>query len=277
MTDLGELPFKGKLLVCDMDGTILNSKGFVSKENVGALERFVEGGGYFTIATGRMERSVAPYLKSLPLNVPAILYNGAVIYDFAAEEVLWQNCLPDGMEFVLQKVMKRFPDIGIEIFNGGDIYYIRQNAETDAHKIRENLVPLITSLDNVPKPWYKALMAWEPSRLLEVEEFLKEIHMEIPFHSVYSEPQFLELLNCNASKGHALKELTAMLEYPCSCVIAMGDNLNDVEMIKAANIGIAVGNAHKKLKIAADLCCCHHDSHAAAEVINWIESKKIVC
>ena len=76
------LPLTGILLASDMDGTLLDSRKRLSQANQSALENFVAAGGWFTVATGRMETSVKRYLPVLPLNAPAILYNGAVIYDF---------------------------------------------------------------------------------------------------------------------------------------------------------------------------------------------------
>ena len=269
------LPFEGRLLVCDMDGTLLNSKSKVSKENKEALERFVEGGGLFTVATGRMEISVIPYLSDLPVNVPAILYNGAAIYDFGKNKILWEDNLQPGVINPIKQVIERFPGIGVEFFHGGRAYFVKQNEFTEAHMIRENFKPVITEVDEVPLPWFKSILAWDPKKLREVEEFLNGFHE--PFTQVYSEPQFLELLNLNASKGNALKVLTQMLGISKSSVIAMGDNLNDVELIREADIGIAVENAHSRLKAIADICCAHHDRNAVSEVIEWLEEGKIVC
>jgi Cof subfamily protein (haloacid dehalogenase superfamily) len=258
-----------------MDGTLLNSSSKVSRENKAALERFVKGGGLFTVATGRMEKSVVQYLADLPINVPAIVYNGAAIYDYKTERMLWQdNLTPSTIEPVRQ-VMERYPDIGIQFYHGGRAYIVRQNEYTRAHMIRENFKPIIAELDEIPLPWFKIILAWDPKKLHEVEEFLKGF--DEPFRQVYSEPQFLELLNVSTSKGNALKVLTRRLGLSQSCVIAMGDNLNDMELIKEADIGIAVENAHTMLKSAADICCAHHDRNAVSEVIDWIEDGIIVC
>lgn len=272
---MGRLSFKGRLLVCDMDGTLLDSNSRVSEKNKAALERFVEGGGLFTVATGRMEKSVMQYLPDLPINVPAIVYNGAAIYDFKINRMLWQdNLSPDVIEPVKQ-VMEHYPGIGVQVYHGGRIYFVEQNEYSHAHMVRENLKPIIAQIDDIPQPWLKAMLLWEPSRLHEAERYL-EGYNDI-FRQVYSEPQFLELLNTNTSKGNALKVLTRKLGLSKSCVIAMGDNLNDVELIEEANIGIAVENAHSLLKAAADICCENHDRNAVSEVIEWLEAGKIIC
>jgi Cof subfamily protein (haloacid dehalogenase superfamily) len=261
--------FKDRLLVCDMDGTLLDSSSRLSIENKTALDRFVASGGLFTVATGRMEKSVMQYLQDLPVNLPAIVYNGAAIYDFQTDKMLWQDNLEPGVIEPVKEAMERFPEIGVEFYHGGMTYYVRENKHTYEHMIREKFDPIITDVDNVPQPWNKVILTWDPHRLPEVESFLKKFR--IPFSQVYSEPQFLELLNLNTSKGNALKVLKKMFGLNDACVIAMGDNLNDMELIREANVGIAMGNAHTALKVAADMCCSHHDLSAVSEVIGWIE------
>jgi Cof subfamily protein (haloacid dehalogenase superfamily) len=266
-------PFAGKLLVTDMDGTLLNGKRLVSTENSRALERFIKGGGLFTVATGRMDMTVKPYLKNLPVNVPGIIFNGSAIYDFAQERVLWYDCLPDSIMELSVKILERFPGIGFQVFHGSKVYIARENAETEKHSRREGFVPVVSALDSIPKPWYKIILAWEPENLAPVEAWLKDTGGE--FHAVYSEPQFLELLKPGVTKGHALKRLVALLGLPELKVIAMGDNMNDIELLREADTGIATENAHEAVKAAARICCCSNDSHAVAEVIGWMENGEI--
>lgn len=270
---INKRPFEGRLLITDMDGTLLNGKHLVSPENNSALRRFTEGGGLFTLATGRMDKTVRPYLADLPVNAPGIIYNGAAICDFSKSIILWHNCLPDSITEIAQSILGHFPDIGIQVCYGGDIYFVSENEETEKHRFREGFTPIISTLDRVPKPWYKILLAWEPKNLVQVEALLREIGGD--FRTVYSEPQFLEILNSGVSKGHALNRLIELPGLQGLKVTAMGDNLNDLEMLREADIGIATGNAHKLLREAADLCCCSNDDHAVAEVIGWMENGTI--
>jgi Cof subfamily protein (haloacid dehalogenase superfamily) len=270
---LRQSPFKGRLLVCDMDGTLLDRSSKVSRENKAALERFTQGGGLFTLATGRMEISVMQYLKELPVNVPAILYNGASIYDFEKGKTLWEDNLEPDVIGPIKQAIEKFPGIGVQFYHGGRVYYVKDNEYMEAHRLREKFEPVRVGIDEVPQPWTKVIFEWHPAKLRLVEEFLNGFSE--PFSLVYSEPQFLELLNMNTSKGNALRILTGLFGPEKPCVIAMGDNLNDVDLIKAADIGIAVENAHEKLKAAADMCCTRHDLNAVAEVIGWIEEGKI--
>lgn len=268
-----EKPFEGRLLVCDMDGTLLDSRSRVSVENKKALERFVEGGGLFTVATGRMEKMVAPYLADLPVNVPAIVYNGAAVYDFRADRMLWQCFLPDSAENVAKEILDRFPGAGMQLYYNSRIHVIRENNVTYSHMLREGFEPVYCGIHDVPLPWTKILIAWEQDRLTEVERYLKDYAGL--YHYVYSDPQYIELLNIEASKGRALKELKSLSGIAFKSIVAVGDNMNDMEMLKEATVGIAVDNAHESLKACARMCCCSNDGHAVSEVIGWMEDGTI--
>lgn len=273
--DLRDSAFKGRLLVCDMDGTLLDSSSKVSAENKKALDRFVAGGGLFAVATGRMEKSVQQYLDVLPINMPVILYNGAMLYDFKEKRILWRADLDPAVAGPVRDVLRQFPDVSVQVYHGGNVYLASENIHSYEHMIRENLEPVRLAMEEVPQPWIKFILAWDPPKLREVEEFLSRY--EVPFRQVYSEPQFLELLNPDATKGSALKELIRLSGLEKSRIISMGDNPNDIEMIEEAGTGIAVDNAHSALKAVADMCCTDNNSNAVSEVISWIETGKISC
>lgn len=267
---MNKSPFEGILLVCDMDGTLLNSKNEVSSENLEALKRFAAGGGYFTIATGRSASGVSRYCEQLPVNMPVVIMNGGQIYDFTIKKALWKSYIGDNAEEVLEDLISNFPQLGAEIFTDDMVYAINENDVTEWHRRKEDIHPGCIDMELVSKPWYKIVLAWDNYNLKKVEEYLngKELGS---IRAVFSEEVFLDLLDVTTSKGYALKELKRLYDGVFSKVIAMGDNLNDLEMIKAADIGVAVENACDALKESAQFCACHHEKNAVAHVIEWLE------
>ncbi|MHB1653335.1 MAG: Cof-type HAD-IIB family hydrolase [Desulfitobacteriaceae bacterium] len=266
--------FAGILLVSDMDGTLLNSQHVISLKNRIALNRFVAQGGSFTVATGRIETSVEPYLLQLPINVPAILYNGAMIYDFQTREALWTATLPKQTEQIIPSLSDTFPGLGIEIYANSQVYLWAENALTKKHLRRENLPfkhPF--SLKDIPEPWQKVLLAWEPEKLEALESYL--LALKQPLDLVRSEAFFLEILPENINKGSALERLIHYTGLDTANVVAIGDNPNDREMLRTAAVGIAVDNAHPRLKRSATFSTCGHDDHAIAEVIDWIKTQML--
>lgn len=266
--------FKGILLVCDMDGTLLNSYNQISTENLMALNRFVDKGGLFTVATGRIETSVAHYLDSLPINAPAILYNGAMIYDFGTGQVLWDVRLPQQAAHVPQIILQSFPGLGVEIYKKGKVYLSAENAWTLRHLQKEQIsFERSPALENISEPWQKVLLAGDPAEIDQVEIFLNQ--KNLPFMFVRSEEYFLEILPPGINKGAALLFLTRYLGLPPSRVVAVGDNPNDREMLETAGFGVAVGNAHVDIKKIASFCSSDNDQHAVAEVVSWMEQNML--
>ncbi|GCL71213.1 Cof-type HAD-IIB family hydrolase [Paenibacillus naphthalenovorans] len=268
--------FSDYLLVTDMDGTLLNSEKDISPENLAAIERFTQHGGRFTLATGRIASSVRRYVNRLPVNAPVILSNGAVIYDYEREKSLWVRTLPASCRNVLKRVLERFPELGVEIYarDGHAPYILQDNETTERHRRIEGFaLQTIRLTDALSGPWIKILFAWEPAWLDEVAAAVNELTGDAEVVWVRSDDKYLEMLPQGATKGHALEQLSRQVGVPMERCVAMGDHLNDLEMIRRAGIGIAVANAHPKLLQSAVHSCKHHNEHAIADVIAWLEER----
>lgn len=270
---MNKKPYEDILLVSDMDGTLLNSSSKISPENLSAINKFTANGGSFTVATGRMSNSVKLYIADLPINAPAILYNGSMIYDFESGKAVWRQDLEDDTKSIIQWVYDNYPDVGIQVYSNDSVYILRTNFLTEKHIAREKLRTTDCVIDDIPFPWIKCMIIGENSTLVKIKEYLKD--REISFRSVFSEWNYLEIMHTTTSKGGALNELIRLSGFSKEKVISIGDNLNDVELIQAAGIGIAVENARPELKRKADYCCCSNDEHAIAQVIEWIDQGKL--
>lgn len=260
--------YRGWLLVCDMDGTLLNSQREISKKNKNALYQFVEQGGLFSAATGRDEVSLSKFLNDLPINMPVIVYNGAAIYDYSRKEFVWNRYLDISVLPLITELMRIFPDMGIEVYSESSIFVVKESKATQDQILRDLFVPCHRTVEKIDFPWKKIILAWEPEKLPPVEAYL--FSKKVPFRFFYSQPDFIEILHPEASKGSALRELASMWGLPPDSIIAMGDHMNDLEMLQYAGKGIAVSNAHPLLKTAAQRCCGHHDCSAVAEVLEWL-------
>jgi Cof subfamily protein (haloacid dehalogenase superfamily) len=257
--------FSGKLLVTDMDGTLLSSTKHLSNENIEAIQYFVEEGGLFSIATGRIEGSVAPYAARLPVNAPAILYNGGMLYDFNKQEVIWQSVLPSCTQY-LQLVLEQYPGIGVEIYQQGCVCVLAENKQITKHLHDEQFDRVwVNTLMEVPSPYQKVLFGWDPKRLDALEVDFAE--MKLPCRIIRSEASFLEWSPAEVSKGHALQQLVKHLQISTEDVIAIGDHMNDLELIAVAGLGVAVENATPQLKQIAKRMSIDHDQHAVAHLI----------
>lgn len=270
---ISQHPFANHLLVSDMDGTLLTGEFTVPERNIRAVRRFMEQGGLFAVATGRMMRSAARYLAEIPPNVPCILANGSVIARLRDDRILWADALPPEIVPLLSGVMREFPDVGTEIYRGAEVYILNATPGTDQHIGIENFRYRQVPIGEVPQGgWQKALFTGEPERLRQVQAFVeRRKHAGLRF--VFSGPLYYEILSADVSKGSALKKLAEMLRIPMENTIAIGDYYNDAELVAAAGFGAVVEGSPRELRESARLVTGPCAGGAVADLIEHLESR----
>ena len=109
------------LLAADADGTLLTDDNRILEKDKAAIRLLLDSGGLFTIATGRAVNFARPIAEELSLEIPAVIFNGAAVYDYNKDCFLWQCTLPEtALDYVLL-FKENFPTLGIEILRGKDV------------------------------------------------------------------------------------------------------------------------------------------------------------
>ena len=267
--------FSGKLLVSDMDSTLITEKFEVPKRNIAAINRFISKGGRFTLATGRAAASAAKYLDRVTINAPAILSNGASIYDLSEHKILWNTPLPLTVKEMLRKILRHFPNIGLEVYANEEIYIINSNEWTKRHIINEGFKYFMTSVDDAPTDGQKILFADENAHLLELSEYIKTIeHSGCDF--IFSSKNYYEVLPKGISKGYALQKLASILGIEQKNTIAIGDYYNDISLVKAAGMGATVEGSPQELIDAAAFVTGPCKNGAVADLIEFLEKSPVI-
>lgn len=268
---MNNLPLNGILLVTDMDGTLVTDKGVIPARNMAAIRRFVDKGGRFTFATGRSVMGTLKYAAMVTPNAPVVAYNGGGIYDLEKEEMVWNMYLPPEMADFVREVKRRFPDVGIEVYSGKNVYAINRNKYTRSHISFGGLTEYEISTDEIPDNMNKILLSSDPDRLQAVYSQLQTVdHQGGAF--VFSSPIFLEVLPEGVSKGHAITILADIMGIKHDKIMAIGDYYNDREMLKTAALSAVPAGAPEDLKQKADLCLCDCNNGCVAEFIEYIEA-----
>lgn len=266
------------LIISDLDGTLLNNDSKISKTNEKWIKRFKNQGGLFTFATGRMEKSIYPYIEKLEIDVPVIVYNGAMVYcpitnkalykkELYVSQSMWNELLNNGLE------------VGVFIYKDSKPYVLKRNFIVDEFEKKEKVNCELGRLEDfIDVTVTKILVIMrEKSRHEDVPE-LKDMEKRLiegkfECDTVFSESNYLEILPKGSSKGAALNELANYLNDSDLKIIAIGDNLNDIPLLKSADIGIAVQNARSGLKEVADkIVEQSNDEDAVAHVISELIS-----
>lgn len=263
------------MLLSDMDGTLLNSKKQITEKDKAAIKRFTDLGGKFTVATGRTIQSFTQFMAVLSLESPVIMYNGAAIYDYSAEELLFTHPLLPEARAMAKELLKAMPGAGGEVLRAEGTYVFNNTDYQKLHTKLCNIVPEYVDLDNIPEGgWLKVLFALAHEDIAELEKIAKEKGFMEKADFVRSSDIFYEMLPKGVSKGSALAQYRKLKGMEGFTFAAVGDFNNDLEMIEEADFGACPSNAVSEIKAAADLVLEHScEDGAVAELIDYIISR----
>ncbi len=269
--------FDGILIVSDLDGTLLRDDKSVSEENIRAIEYFMSEGGKFTFVTGRIAVAVKRIYDIVKPNVPCGCANGCGIYDFEEARLLWKREISKDVLSLAEYVEKNHPSVGIEVCAADKIYFSRKNASIEKHIRNEHLLDIERHYRDVDEPFLKLLFADDDEeKLLEMIEGIKTHPDFDKFSAIRSDHEYYEVLPKGSNKGELVEKLAEILEIDIKRTVAIGDNDNDIAMLKCAGVGVAVSNASDGAKDAADYITVSNEEHAIAKIIDDID-KGIIC
>ena len=219
------------------------------------------------VATGRMWASAAPWIETLGADSPVILYNGGRVFDFQGGRILYERRLASESTRQALALVRRDPDLQAHLFLDDRVYVERCHPLTDAYAADDGLTCEVVSA-------FEPLLSSDPHKILvvgptpRVEALQVAVHEAgLAVHAVQSEPNYLELLPPGISKGSALCAMLEALGVEAKDVIAIGDNWNDLEMIEAAGLGVAMGDAPEGVRASADYVCASADEEGVREVL----------
>lgn len=240
--------FQGIMLISDMDGTLLNKDGEISEKNIEAIKEFIALGGKFTVATGRMKKGIEKFLDKLPINAPAVIFNGSSIYDFDNKEEIYSKTLEFNVKGYLEKIKQVDSTIGIEIYCDDEIYVYNNHKRTERFKKKGYTVHYNINDEVYKMEWRKVLLVGEKNQLDHLQDvFYDKVGQA---NIVRSDDIYLEVMPMNTSKAMGIKILCDLLGYKLEDVFAVGDNMNDFDMLKEVGHGFVVENGDEKLKKA---------------------------
>lgn len=262
--------FDGYVLVSDMDGTLIGSDNKISKGNIDAINYFINEGGKFTVATGRMLPSVLEYKESLNVNLPILIHNGGKIYDLDKEKIISEVFIEENRKEAIKRIANDYPNLGIEIFSNEIVYVYRKCRFTERYNKYNYDIVYDVEDDVWNKNWVKVLIIGE-EELNEIEKIYSE---KYDTGSAYrSGSNYFDVVGNGVSKGQALKTLVETYKIDRDKVIAVGDNMNDIEMLQEAKYGFVVANGEKRVKEKITLAAPSCDEDAIKFVIEYLKDK----
>lgn len=243
-----------KILALDLDDTLLRTDKSVSPRTLAALRGWLTAGHLVVVATGRPPRSVAEVLPPELLAAPRIVYNGAQAI-VAGTTVYHNPMCPDAVRTVLDWVANHAPDwhVGLEI---EDTLYLNQAfSKPGSYEVAD--------LNTVCQLPAAKMIFFFPHGRGDIAPLLAAVP---PSLRALVTPKFTAVQLCahDADKARALEFLLQSWGHSLADAVAIGDDVNDVELVRRAGLGIAVENALPEVKAAANWITASNDDDGVA-------------
>lgn len=264
------------LIAFDMDGTLLDTKKRVLPSTLEAIRAATNAGKVVAIATGRSPSLMLPYREQLPDVSYVICTSGAQVLD------LRQNRLVAECNFdpaVIPQLLEahRGKDVMLEIFSGTEAYYPAGSFERlDRYGLGEFHDTFVQACHEV-----EDIEGWVLGHASNIAKYIvhpvvgegaqdvlkRVLDCGIPVEAVFSLADSLEFSPRGVSKGSALKDLCGLLGIPVENCIAVGDSGNDLEMLRTAGLGVAMGNAQDEVLNVSDVVVADNDHDGCSEAV----------
>ena len=266
-----------KMIVIDIDGTLLSPEGRITARSLETVQAAQQAGIAITLATARRYSNTAPIANELGLNTPLILYDGAIIIQHPQKAILHNHLLSAnvGQQAVdivirhnIQPVVHPFKGTEEEIWTGPSAF--------DNPWVNTYFASALVKVHRMP---FEALCAGHPDPIRVVAFASEEI-----IHALLPEVTALEcswtitkrgnygsaelaIMNPSCSKASGVIELARYLNIPLEQIMAIGDNNNDIEMVRTVGWGVAMGQASEAVKAAARAITASNQEDGVAQAI----------
>jgi Cof subfamily protein (haloacid dehalogenase superfamily) len=257
-----------RLLAIDLDGTLVNDRLEMDPRDIAAVKAATAAGVTVVLATGRMFKSSLRYAQPLGLKGPIINYQGAVVREIASGDV-WYRC---ELTVPMQQRVLAFAeprDWHVNAYVDEVVFTARARPEADLYA-RVAMVPYEVvgplskwiSRDSTKMVLVDLDPADVPARIAELTAWMGDVA-----RVTRSLDWFVEVVNPRVSKSAALAMVADRLGIARAEVCAIGDNLNDQDMVSWAGLGVAMGNAPEALKGVAKYVTATIGEAGVAQVI----------
>jgi hypothetical protein len=283
-----------KMVAVDLDGTLLNSSGEITEFTKDTIKKSIDKGTDVILASGRTVTSVESIAYEIGSKNYLISGNGAIVYDIAHQEVIYDQFLNKEQVLNIVKICEENSiycnvyteqEVIAKSLNYNVLFYFKENAKKEEGKRTNiNIVPDIYKyIENLKEEKFLKVTVCDDNqmifngiirklKLINNIDVLDVSHMsrkiikdgtnQVPIEYFYT-----EITNHNVNKWTAIEFLMEKLQISKEEIIAIGDNVNDKEMIENAGLGVVMGNSSPAMKEIADAIVGDNNSDGVAEAI----------
>ena len=263
---------KYKLLVLDVDGTLINSNRELTKRTINTLLKVQQMGVRIALASGRPTYGILPIAKALQLaeyDGYIISYNGAQVTSAKTQEIIFERRIDPQMIPYIEKKAERL-GMTMAYYDGDEVvstnitdHHIIDEARMNGMKLREE--PMI-SIMMEDWPCEVMLVSDDEEQLSGLADHMQR-HLNGVMDTIHSNPYYLEIVGYQVGKSYAMSALVQKLGIQLDAVLAIGDGEADINMLQMAGTGVAMGNAKEEVRRCADFTTLTNDQDGCAMAI----------
>lgn len=242
-----------RLIVTDLDDTLLDGRGKLPQRNIDALQKARERGAIVTIATGRMTSAAIGFAKQIGVDSPMIVFNGGLVYDPLNDRTIYENPVPLPLT---QEILRMAEEMGlyIQYFDRDHYYFEKRCSYANAYGAHVGFAGIEVGQKMsawATKPAAKLLIDTKPEIRDEVCETFRQAFGD-QLHIMPTRRSYIEFVANGVDKGVALESLANELGMDREEVAAFGDAQNDIGMLQWAGHGYWMKNGHEDARSAAN-------------------------
>lgn len=257
-----------RLVVCDIDGTLIGPDEIVSDDTVKLTKQLAQKGVYFTLATGRVECSAQKFADQLHLQIPYVACNGATVVgdsgtlkrlqipvsplramiEFADEQHVSITYAREGNLFAWRET----PYVLDQKNRFGRAWPVHRFTESEWNTVHVDKCTFWTTDDD--------------AAIAHIEDLCRNMPGIVGYTRYQN--RSVEVVHPEATKKSGVEFLASNLSVPMDELMFVGDHQNDIELIQAAGVGVAVSNATPEVKRTADYVCRNPESRGVREAVD---------
>ena len=271
--------FDGAILLCDIDGTLLEN-GVIPQRNIEKINYFIAEGGCFSVATGRNLAGFSNVINTFKGISPSVVENGCILYDFQTQKKLYERILDKTDYRFANDVLKSDFNCGIEIHSGERVFTLSRTKETDDHQRDQGLETTeITFEEASDIKWNKVVYLlnsaddYEKINAIINREEANSNFMNVCTFIEGTKRNYLEQTPLNTTKQIAIERLCEILKIENGKRFAIGDYYNDLAMLINADISATTADAPDEIKNEVDFVGGSCKKAAVADFIDYLTEK----
>jgi Cof subfamily protein (haloacid dehalogenase superfamily) len=256
-----------RLLLSDVDGTLVTSKKELARTSVEAARKLREADVLLAVTSGRPPRGMAMLVEPLGLEAPLAGFNGGLVVE-PQMQVLEERTIPDELVAPAIELLESF-DLSVWVYRDAD-WYVRDpegpHVARETHTVQFEPT-VVDSFDGLDARIAKIVGVSDDYDRVEAAEAAAHETLGKHVSASRSQPYYLDITHPEANKGAVVQYLARRYEIPEEEIATIGDMPNDVLMFARSGLSIAMGNAHREVQRAARQVTTTNDEDGFANAV----------